>query len=140
MDGARLSNAAVSLNVSLREITTDVGIDVLSFSGTKNGMMGGNAVIFFNQSLAKDFLYIRKQGMQLPDKARFIAAQFEAFLSNDLWKKNAQQANKMAKFLEQEILKIPQIKITQKVEANVIFAIISKKYINLLQEKHYFYV
>src|SRR4029079_7612917 len=73
VDGARLANAAVSLGVSLREITTEAGVDVLSFGGTKNGMMYGEAVIFFDQQLAADFKYIRKQGMQLPSKTRFIA-------------------------------------------------------------------
>jgi len=78
MDGARLSNAAASLKVSMKKITADVGVDVLSFGGTKNGMMIGEAVVFFNKNLSKNFQYIRKQGMQLTSKMRFISAQFEA--------------------------------------------------------------
>ncbi len=140
MDGARISNAAVSLGKNFREFTADAGIDVLSFGGTKNGMMYGEAVIFFNKDLAYDFKYIRKQGMQLASKMRFISAQFSAFLSNDVWKKNAQHANHMAKLLEQEVSTIPGIKITQKVEANGVFAIIPPKLIPLLQEEYFFYV
>src|SRR5829696_8722857 len=83
VDGARLANAAVSLNTTLKEITADAGVDVLSFGGTKNGMMYGEAVVFFDQKLAGDFKYIRKQGMHLPSKMRFISAQFEALLAGD---------------------------------------------------------
>lgn len=140
MDGARLCNAAASLNKKLAELTTDCGIDLLSFGGTKDGMMIGEAVIFFNKELSKDFKFIRKQGMQLASKSRFIAAQFIALLSNDLWLKNAQHANKMAKLLEQEVKKITQVKISKKVEANAVFAIIDPKLIPLLQEKYFFYV
>ncbi|MGC9344427.1 MAG: threonine aldolase family protein, partial [Bacteroidales bacterium] len=109
MDGARISNAAVSLGKDFKDFTVDAGIDVLSFGGTKNGMMYGEAVIFFNKHLAHDFKYRRKQGMQLASKMRFISAQFTAFLSDDLWKKNAQHANRMAKLLEQKVSKIEGI-------------------------------
>lgn len=140
MDGARLSNAAASLNLSLKELTTNTGIDLLSFGGTKNGMMLGEAVIFFNKEFSKDFKYIRKQGMQLASKMRFIAAQFIALLSNDLWLKNATHANNMAKLLADEITKIPQIKISRTVEANAVFAFVDPKIIQLLQERYNFYV
>lgn len=140
MDGARLCNAAALLNVGMKEITGDAGVDILSFGGTKNGMMLGEAVIFFNKKVSKDFVYIRKQGMQLASKMRFISAQFEAFLSNDLWLKNARYANKMTQLLYKELKDVPQIKITQKVEANAIFAIIPKKYIVPLQKEYFFHV
>ncbi|MCK5112824.1 MAG: threonine aldolase, partial [Thermoplasmatales archaeon] len=140
MDGARLCNAAASLNVGMKEITEDAGVDILSFGGTKNGMMFGEAVIFFNKKVSKDFVYVRKQGMQLASKMRFISAQFEAFLSNDLWLKNARYANKMTQLLHKELKDVPQIKITQKVEANAIFAIIPKKYIVPLQKEYFFHV
>ncbi len=140
VDGARLSNAAASLNKSLKEITFDLGVDVLSFGGTKNGMMFGEAVVFRNKTLSGDFTFIRKQGMQLASKMRFISAQFEELLSNDLWLKNAQHSNKMAKILAEEVKKIPQIKITQKVEANGVFAIFPKQYIPNLQKEYFFYV
>jgi len=140
VDGARLSNAAVSLDASLKEITADVGVDVLSFGGTKNGMMYGEAVVFFNPKLAADFKYIRKQGMQLSSKMRFISAQFEAMLSGNLWRRGPEHANRMAQLLAGELAKLSQIKITQPVEANGVFAEIPKKYISALQKKYFFYV
>lgn len=140
VDGARLSNAAVSLDASLKEISADVGVDVLSFGGTKNGMMYGEAVIFFNPKLAADFKYIRKQGMQLSSKMRFISAQFEAMLSGNLWRRGPEHANRMARLLAGELAKLSQIKITQPVEANGVFAVIPKKHIPALQKKYFFYV
>ena len=105
MDGARIANAAASLGQTLRQATRDLGVDVLSFGGTKNGIMGGEAVVFFNRALSADFLYLRKQGMQLASKMRFIAVQFEALLTNDLWRRSAEHANRMARVLEAEIRK-----------------------------------
>jgi threonine aldolase len=140
VDGARLSNAAVSLDASLKEITADVGVDVLSFGGTKNGMMYGEAVVFFDPKLAAEFKYIRKQGMQLSSKMRFIAAQFEAMLSGNLWRRGPEHANRMAKLLAYELVKLPQIKLTQPVESNGVFAVIPKEYIPALQKKYFFYV
>jgi len=140
MDGARIANAAASLKANLSTITTDVGVDVLSFGGAKNGMMYGEAVIFFDRSLAKDFKYTRKQGTHLPSKMRFISAQFSALLSNDLWRENAAHANSMAKLLAQELGRIPLIEITQKVDSNGVFARLPKKYIAILQKQYFFYV
>ncbi len=140
MDGSRIANAAVSLNKGLREFTRDAGVDVLSFGGTKNGMMVGEAVVFFNTSLAADFSYQRKQGMQLHSKMRFISAQFNALLSNDLWKRNASHANNMAKLLEQKLRELPAVTITQPVEANGVFAILPKQNIEKVQEAIFFYV
>lgn len=140
MDGARISNAAVALNKSLSAITKEVGVDVLSFGGTKNGLMIGEAVIFFNRSLAKDYLYIRKQSMQLASKMRYISAQFIALLTDDLWKRNAQHANAMAKILAEKLSNVPGFKLTKKVEANALFAILPADVIKALQEKFYFYV
>ncbi|HEY6247151.1 MAG TPA: low specificity L-threonine aldolase [Pyrinomonadaceae bacterium] len=140
MDGARISNAAVSLNANFKEITRDVGVDVMSFGGAKNGMMYGEAVVFFDKKMAADFKYIRKQGMHLPSKMRFISAQFEALLSGDLWKRSATHANRMARILATELEKVPQIKLTQPVEANGVFATMPGKYIPTLQKKYFFYV
>jgi threonine aldolase len=140
VDGARLSNAAVSLDASLKEITADVGVDVLSFGGTKNGMIYGEAVVFFDAKLAAEFKYIRKQGMQLSSKMRFIAAQFEAMLSGNLWRRGPEHANRMAQLLADELGKLPQIKITQPVESNGVFAMIPRQYIPALQKKYFFYV
>jgi threonine aldolase len=140
MDGSRISNAAVSLKKDFREFTGDAGVDVLSFGGTKNGMMFGEAIIFFNPALARDFKFIRKQGMQLHSKMRFISAQFDSLLSNDRWKKNATHANAMAAFLAEALRKIPQVKITQPVEANGVFAIFPPSIIPALQAEQFFYV
>ena len=140
VDGARLCNAAAGLNKGLKEITRDLGVDLLSFGGTKNGMMSGEAVVFFNKSLSKNFEYIRKQGMQLASKMRYMSVQFETFLSNDLWLKNARHANNMAKLLYNNIKDVSNLKITQSVDANAIFAIMPKKFIDILQKKYFFYI
>ena len=140
MDGSRISNAAVSLNTDFRSFTRDAGVDVLSFGGTKNGMMFGEAVVIFNPELAKDAYYLRKQGMQLHSKMRFISAQFECLLSTDLWKRNATHSNAMAKRLEQGLRGIPNVKITQAVNANGVFAILPKEITPELQKEIFFYV
>jgi threonine aldolase len=140
MDGARIANAAASLRKDFRSLTRDVGVDVLSFGGAKNGMMYGEAIVFFDQSLAKDFKYTRKQGTHLPSKMRFISAQFSALLTNDLWRVNAEHANDMAKLLAQELGRIPQVELTQQVESNGVFARLPKKYIATLQKRYFFYV
>ena len=140
MDGARLCNAAVSLNISLREITADVGVDVLSLGLTKNGAMNAEAIIFFNKEMSVNFKYYRKQGMQLASKMRFMAVQFETLLTNDLWKKNAEHANRMAKILAESVTEFLQIQITQEVEANGVFAIVPFEIIPKLQEKFFFYM
>jgi threonine aldolase len=140
VDGARIANAAMSLKASLKEITADAGVDVLSFGGAKNGMMYGEAVVFFDKKLANNFKYIRKQGMHLPSKMRFISAQFEALLSGDLWRRSATHANEMARLLASELEKVPNIRITQPVESNGVFAEIPERYVPLLQKKYFFYV
>jgi threonine aldolase len=138
MDGSRIANAAISLGKTFKEFTVDVGVDVLSFGGTKNGMMFGEAVLFFNPHSARYFKFIRKQGMQLHSKMRFISAQFEALLSNDLWKKSATHSNAMAKLLEKELLQ-SKITITQPVQANGIFAILDPAIAQELQKDYFFY-
>lgn len=139
MDGARLANAAVSLGKSFREITFETGVDVLSFGGTKNGLMAAESVIFFNEDLVQDFKYFRKQSMQLASKMRYISAQFIAYFKNDLWRKNASVANEMANLLYEKVKGIKGIKITQKVEANGVFAIVPKHIIEPLRKKYFFY-
>src|SRR6185295_11132171 len=133
VDGARIANAAAGLNLKLKAITKDAGVDILSFGGAKNGMMYGEAVVFFDKDLARDFKYTRKQGTHLPSKMRFISAQFEALLSNELWRRNAEHANRMAQLLARELEKISRITITQKVESNGVFVVMPKKYIPVLQ-------
>jgi threonine aldolase len=101
--------------------------------------MGGEAVVFFNRAMSTDFLYLRKQGMQLASKMRFIAAQFEALLTNDLWKRSAEHANRMARVLEAEVRKVPQVRVVWKVEANGVFAQIPQHAIAKIKEKYFFY-
>lgn len=138
MDGARIANAAVSLDLPFKNFTKDAGVDVLSFGGTKNGMMFGEAVIFFNSDLAKNAKYFRKQSTQLYSKMRFIAAQFIAYFENDLWKTNATHSNKMASLLASKVEKLG-IKITQDVSANGIFAIVDDDVRDKLQQDYFFY-
>ncbi len=140
MDGARVANAAASLGLTLRQATRDLGVDVLSFGGTKNGLMGAEAVIFFNKKLGAEFLYLRKQGMQLASKMRFIAVQFEALLSDNLWLKNAKHANQMAKLLEKQLGGIPKLKVIYPVEANGVFVQIPRATIAKLLKHYFFYV
>jgi threonine aldolase len=140
MDGARLANAAASLGCGLRELTADAGVDVLSFGGTKNGMMIGEAVVLFNPAFSRSFKYIRKQGMQLASKMRFISAQFEAYLRNGLWLENARHANAMARVLAVELEKVPGCTITQKVQANGVFISIPRECVDELRKRFFFYV
>jgi threonine aldolase len=140
MDGARLANAAAHLNADLRTLTADSGVDILSFGGTKNGMMVGEAIVFFNTELARSFKYRRKQGMQLASKMRFIAAQFDALLSNDLWRRCATHANRMALLLAEELKGLPEIRLSQRVESNGVFAIVPPEIIAPLQAVCPFYV
>jgi threonine aldolase len=138
VDGARIANAAAALGQTLRQATRDLGVDVVSFGGTKNGILGGEAVVFFHPELARDFLYLRKQSMQLASKMRFIAAQFEALLTNDLWRRSAEHANRMARFLEKEVSRIPGVKVVWKVQANGVFAQIPRHSIEKIKQ-HYFF-
>jgi threonine aldolase len=140
MDGARLVNAAVRLGTGLEALTRETGVDVLSFGGTKNGLMFGEAVVFLRPELAAGFKYLRKQGMQLASKMRFIAAQFQALLEGDLWRRNAAHANAMAALLAEKLQGLEGVQLTQPVETNVIFAELQPRHIETLQETHYFYL
>ena len=141
MDGARLCNAAAALGVSLRSLTTDCGIDSLSFGGTKNGMMMGDAVIFFNPERARGFSFARKQGMQLASKMRFISAQFTALLSHDLWLTNAAHANAMAQLLKEQLASVEELTFAYPLETNALFARVAhKSIIDKLLEQYAFYV
>ncbi len=142
IDGSRISNAAAFLNIPIKEFTADCGVDVLSFGGTKNGMMMGEAVVVFNNKTNGEELipYIRKQATQLLSKSRFIAAQFDCFLEDNLYLKLANQSNGMAQYLADQLKDISQIKLTQPVESNAVFAIIPRDLTDKLLENHYFYV
>ena len=139
VDGARIANAAAFLGLGLRAATRDLGVDVLSFGATKNGGMGAEAVVFFDPQLARDFMFYRKQGMQLASKMRFLSAQFEALLTNDLWLQNAQRSNRMAQRLKRELAKVPRIKIVYPVEANGVFAQIPRGANAKIRKRYFFY-
>jgi threonine aldolase len=140
MDGARLSNAAAFLDCSLRAVSGDAGVDVLSFGGTKIGLMLGEAVIFFRPELAEGFKYIRKQGMHLGSKMRFISTQFTALLREGLWLQNARHANRMARYLAQRLKSERGVRIVQKVEANAVFAKIPGDIVEELKGRFFFYL
>jgi threonine aldolase len=139
MDGARLANAAAFLNTSLKAITVDCGVDVLSFGGTKNGLMLGESVVFFNPELKNKARFIRKQSAQLASKMRYLSCQFIVYLKNDFWLRNATHANDMAKLLHNELSRFPDIHFTQKVETNALFLTMPKPVIECLLEKWFFY-
>ncbi len=140
VDGARIANAVVSSGASLQELITRTGVDVMSFGGTKNGLMMGEAVVFLKPELAKGYQYVRKQSMQLASKMRYMSAQFVAHFQDDLWLQTATHANKMAKLLADKIRHIPQVKLTMPVQTNAVFAAIPPEIIAPLQEKYFFYV
>ncbi len=139
MDGARISNAAVALDLPFKTFTTDAGVDVLSFGGTKNGMMFGEAVCFLEPGLSENFKYIRKQGMQLASKMRFISAQYIAYFSNDLWKKCATHSNSMAIMLYERVKDIKGLKVTQPVQSNGVFVVIPHSVAENLSKEYFFY-
>jgi threonine aldolase len=140
VDGSRFFNAAAGLGCSLKDISADCGIDILSLGGTKLGMMFGDAVVVFNKDLAKTIRFQQKQVMQLHSKTRFIAAQYEAILKDELWRKVATHANGMAALLAQKLGDIPQVNITRPVKANVVFARIPESWNEPLMTAYPFYV
>jgi threonine aldolase len=121
-------------------MTVLLGVDVVSFCGTKNGFLFGEAVVFINQELAKDFKFIRKQGAQLPSKTRYIACQFQAYLENQLWNQIAEHSHQMALFLEENLRAFPQVEITHPVQSNAVFAKFPREWIKALREVSFFYI
>lgn len=140
LDGARIANAVVALETSFKEMITNAGVDLLSFGGTKNGMMIGEAIVSLNKENSKLFKYHRKQGMQLISKMRFISAQFVAYLTDNLWKENAENANKMGKYFKDRLSEIPEIKVEEGMDTNMIFAYMKKDLIKYLEDKFDFYL
>lgn len=140
VDGARLANAAAALGLPLRAFTTDVGVDAVSFGGTKNGMVFGEAVVLLAPELAEGFQWIRKQSMQLASKGRFLAAQFVALLEDDLWLRSAQHANAMGARLATAVRDVPGVRLTQEHRANVVFAALDPAVTARLQQDWPFYV
>ncbi|MDD4403733.1 MAG: low specificity L-threonine aldolase [Parabacteroides sp.] len=140
MDGARLANACAFLNCSMKQVTVDAGVDVLSFGGTKNGMMMGEAVVAFSPDIAENLMYFRKQSAQLASKLRYLSAQFIPYLENNLWLENAMKANLAATKLADIMKQYPQICFTQKIESNALFFTIPTEALRKLQEEYFFYM
>ena len=140
MDGARISNACAHLGVTLREATADLGVDFMSFGGTKNGALFGETILFFTHGLDTHFRHLQKQCMQMMSKNRFIAAQFEALLTDDLWRENAEHANKLTTTLAKQLARFPRIQFTHPVQSNAIFATMPKQYIDHMHQEFDFYV
>ena len=139
LDGARISNAVAFLGVTLKEATVDCGIDIMSFGGTKNGLMIGEAVLIFNEKLKENAPYFHKQTAQLFSKNRFIATQFTALLTNDLWLRMANHSNKMAQLLFTKVSQLSGVQVTRSVEANAVFVIIPLHTIQPLRSQYPFY-
>ncbi|HSN35089.1 MAG TPA: low specificity L-threonine aldolase [Arthrobacter sp.] len=139
MDGARLANAAAHLNVPLRAFTRDAGVDILSFGGTKNGLLFGEVVVALNPAAAQGLVYLRKMNMQLASKMRFMSAQFIALLEGDLWLRSASHANAMASRLRAGVESIPGVELSQKTESNGVFAILPAGVADRLRQSFRFY-
>lgn len=140
MDGARLANACVALGCTMKDVTVDAGVDILSFGGTKNGMMMGEAVISFRPEITENLQYFRKQSAQLASKMRYLSAQFVPYLERGLWYDNAKHANACASRLASHLAKYPQIKFTQKVESNQIFFTAPADVLAKVRERYFFYM
>ena len=140
LDGARISNAAASLGASLRDFTTDAGVDLVSLGGTKNGALSAEAVVVLNPELATAVPFVRKTFMQLSSKMRFTSAQLIALFGDDLWWRSASHANSMAQRLSAGLHQIPGVIVTQQVQANAVFAILPPQVTTALQQRHHFYV
>lgn len=136
LDGARLANAAASLGVPLRALTTDAGVDVVSFGGTKNGMLFGEAVVVLTPEASAGIPFIRKYTMQLPSKMRFVSAQLLALLEGGLWLRSAEHANAMAARLRSQL---EGVSFTQPTQANALFAVVTPDAAAHLRERHHFY-
>ena len=139
MDGTRLSNACITANCTLKEMTTDCGVDIFTLGGTKNGLMIGEALIALRPELEKNLKFYRKQTTQLYSKMRYLSTQFIPYLNENIWLENAQKSNHAAQLLAKEMSKIDCIEITQKVESNAIFFTIPKEISDQLQERYFFY-
>ena len=140
LDGARLANAVIALDSSFKEMIADTGVDLLSFGGTKNGMMIGEAIVSFNKELSKNFKYYRKQGMQLLSKMRFVSCQFVPYIEDGIWKENAIHANGMGSYLKERLRECKGVKVKEGFKTNMIFANVEDEIINSLQDKFGFYV
>jgi len=139
LDGSRIANAAARLELPLRAFTTDVGVDVLSFGGTKNGLLFGEAVVVLEPEASTGLAYLRKVDMQLASKMRFVSAQLLALLDGDLWLRSARHANAMARRLRASVEDIEGVRLTQPTEANAVFALLPAGVADRLRVRFRFY-
>ncbi len=139
LDGARIANAAVSLGLPIRAFTSDVGVDVVSFGGTKNGAMAAEAVVVLDPSASDGLTFLRKTDMQLASKMRFVSAQLLALLDGDLWLRSAGHANAMARRLRDAVVDLPGVSVVRPVEANAVFAVLPDGVADRLREAFRFY-
>lgn len=139
VDGTRLSNACDTLNVSLKEMTIDCGVDIFTMGGTKNGLMMGEVIVALRPELEKNLMYYRKQTCQLYSKMRYLSAQFIPYLNENIWLENAQKSNSAAQQLADAMRNIKNIEITQKVESNAVFFILPKDITDELRMHYFFY-
>lgn len=139
MDGARIANAAVALGCDVRSFTKDLGVDMMSFGGTKNGMMMAESVVVFNKDFVRDFVTLRKQNLQLASKMRFLAAQYIAYFKDGLWLENARHANNMARLLADLISGMPHVELAHPVESNGVFVNMKPEHIAALQRQYMFH-
>lgn len=140
LDGARIANAAASLGVPLRAFTTDIGVDVVSFGGTKNGLLLGEAVVVLDPERAPGLVRLRKTSMQLGSKMRFLSAQLEALLTDGLWLRSAAHSNAMAQRLQAGVRDLPGVTVTRPVQSNAVFAVLDPSATERLQQDFAFYV
>jgi threonine aldolase len=141
LDGARISNAAASLGVPFRELTTDAGVDVVSFGGTKNGLLYGEAILVLNPEASEGLQFLRKINMQLASKMRFVSAQLLALLTDDLYLRSASHANAMAARLREALERrgLPGLEFTQETQANAVFAVLPVGVADQIRERFFFY-
>ena len=139
VDGARLANACAALNCNFIQLCKETGVDIVSLGGTKNGMLFGEAIISYRREVTEDLRFYRKQCNQLFSKMRFISAQFEAYLENELWRENALHSNRMAKLMASKLEAIPCVRLSQVPQVNAVFVVLPREMIEPLQNKYYFY-
>lgn len=139
VDGSRISNAAATLGVGFEEMLADTGVDLMSFGGTKNGLLGAEAIVVLNADAVRGLKYLRKQSMQLASKMRFLSTQLIALLEGDLYLRNAGHSNAMAQRLLSAVESIPGVSIPRPVQANAVFAILPREVSERLMENFRFY-
>ncbi len=139
MDGSRIANAAATLGVPFARFTSEAGVDIVSFGGTKNGLLFGECVVVLSPERVRSIRYLRKMSMQLASKMRFVSVQFEALLAGDLWQRSAAHANAMARRLEEAVRAVDGVTVSYPVQSNAVFAVLPREVTERLQKRFRFY-